>query len=586
MGAARVNLAQFFLGNDAGEDNHRTPMVERLADARDQLNTRHIPGQTVIGNNERGFGGLFLDQGERVLAARRRLDVIAFQFHQCLQRLEQGRVVFDKQDVRRLAAARSGAVPTHRHALERGALPERDLHGKHRAFSGGGTDIEDMPEKLRDAPNNGKAEPDTPTRPRRRLRDLGIPSENRLELVVGNAHARIPNLEPQIGAAMPASHDDFPRFRIFHGIGEEILDNPREQARIASNNGSSGDDAQLQTFDARVIGNLDGDPLDHILNWELAYPGLDGGAVQAIDVQQRIQRFGHDAEHHPDRFDGLERSLVHHAPGQNALKDIQRLQRLAQIVAHRRQKIGFRGVRPFGRLHRGAELVRGAFVLGNIGNRQEGHPLHRGSFRELVSPDSQNPSAEQRDVHLYLKGLGSGNRRPADRAQLRRVQSAAGKFMEEPADGLLLRHLEQRVKGSVGGDDFRIAIEDNQRLAEGIDDALDVGPGGLRLEFRLLQTGYVREGDDHAFDFVVLCPVRQNFAIVPCARVRLDFTRERRKLLENVADILEKQGILEAPREIRDRPPRIGRDHVEQLFRFRRKALYVEVGVEEERGNS
>ena len=133
----------------------------------------------------------------------------------------------------------------------------------------------------------------------------------------------------------------------------------------------------------------------------------------------------------------------------------------------------------------------------------------------LTSSD-RIPRARQVDVDFVILDDSLAVPEAVEEAAQRRdIEAALIDRVELPAHGLLGLDRKGAVEGAAGGDDVKLVVEHNQRLANGVDDALRVGPGCLDCPFGLFPLGYVGKGDNHARDPSVLGAVGQNATGVP-----------------------------------------------------------------------
>ena len=119
--------------------------------------------------------------------------------------------------------------------------------------------------------------------------------------------------------------------------------------------------------------------------------GLNGAHLDLIDVEQRVQHARHRAQSFVDASDQTLGFVAFHLLGQQALKQSERLQRLSQIVARRRQKARLGDGRQFrlplgggqrvgrapsfGHVFKGYDDALGLLVAGAIGQDPADEPV-------------------------------------------------------------------------------------------------------------------------------------------------------------------------------------------------------------------
>ena len=129
----------------------------------------------------------------------------------------------------------------------------------------------------------------------------------------------------------------------------------------------------------------------------------------------------------------------------------------------------------------------------------------------------------------------------------------------------------------------KFLVEHDERLANGVDDAVGIGPRCLDCPFGRLPLGYVGEGDNHPVDLSVLGAVGQNAADVPRAVVGLDLAVRRHMAGKNRPGIGEQVVVVDAAGQVGERPADVGGDDAEQRLGRRREEADVEVAVQEQR---
>src|SRR5271155_1607825 len=150
---------------------------------------------------------------------------------------------------------------------------------------------------------------------------------------------------------------------------------------------------------------------------------------------------------------------------------------------------------------------------GLVGNLQRAHQQRSQSSRRqvdgdfailddsLVVPEAVEEVAQSSDIEAAL----------IDRVKL-------------SAHCLLGLDRKGAVEGAARGDDVELLVEHDERLANGVDDAVGIGPRRLDCAFGRFPLGYVRKGDNHPSNLGLLGAVWQNVTGVPRSVVGLDLS--------------------------------------------------------------
>src|ERR1700683_1054908 len=93
----------------------------------------------------------------------------------------------------------------------------------------------------------------------------------------------------------------------------------------------------------------------------------------------------------------------------------------------------------------------------------------------------------------------------------------------------------------------------------------------------------VRKGNDDALGLLVSRPIRQYFPNEPRAALTLDFALDRRLSLQNPSSVGKQIHGGRQRLQVREGPPHVTRNDVEQGFRRRREKADIEARVEEDR---
>jgi hypothetical protein len=82
------------------------------------------------------------------------------------------------------------------------------------------------------------------------------------------------------------------------------------------------------------------------------------------------------------------------------------------------------------------------------------------------------------------------------------------------------------IEGRIRGHDQQLAIENDERLTHGIDDAVGIGAAGLDLMRRHLHLRDIGVGDDDALDFALAGSIRQDATHEPLIAGAIDLASD------------------------------------------------------------
>ncbi len=167
-------------------------------------------------------------------------------------------------------------------------------------------------------------------------------------------------------------------------------------------------------------------------------------------------------------------------------------------------------------------------------------------------------------------------------AQCRAIEAAVADRVELPAHGLLGLDQKGVVERATCGDDAEFVVEHDERLADGVDDVVGIGPRCLDCPLGRFSLGYVGEGDDHSLDMIVLGAVGQDTAGVPCSVIGLDLAVWRHLAGKNGFGVGEQARVVDAAGQIGERPADVRSDDAEHRPRGGREETDLEIGVEEQ----
>ena len=220
--------------------------------------------------------------------------------------------------------------------------------------------------------------------------------EDRLEMLDRDAHAGVPDFEPEPVAAPAAAEKDLAARRVFHGIPQEIADHLLQQPRIAPHTEAALDHAPVELLCCRVIGEFGLEPLEQSIDRKDDDLGIDDPGFQLVDVEQCVQHARHDLERLVELADQRQGAFFLDRLRQYSAQKAQSLQRLAQIVTGGGQEARLSEI---GLLRRAAlptsstSLTRLRSVMSSIVTRIF---RPRGRSDDLASRQEQRPPARQR----------------------------------------------------------------------------------------------------------------------------------------------------------------------------------------------
>ena len=248
-----------------------------------------------------------------------------------------------------------------------------------------------MREKLRQAPHDRQAE--FMNRIARGLAGGTLVVEDRLQRGAGHEAAVGPDLDAEPLAAPAAAEQHLAASGLPDGVRQKIADHLLEQAGIAADDRAAADDAQHDSLRLGLIGEGVAQPFENLRDRKLQHFGVDGAGLDLVDVEQRVEHARHRADRLVDLGEQLLRLLALDLLGEQALKQSERLHRLAEVVARRREETRFRGAGPLGRAMSGGERLGRAHALGDVG---EGD--HDALAFLVPAAIARNPAQEMRAV--------------------------------------------------------------------------------------------------------------------------------------------------------------------------------------------
>ena len=110
---------------------------------------------------------------------------------------------------------------------------------------------------------------------------------------------------------------------------------------------------------------------------------------------------------------------------------------------------------------------------------------------------------------MIIDGGASGLDRGQEFAKRRHIEMVACSQEMSP-DEVLGLDRKDAMERARRGDDAQLLVQDDQRLANGGDDAVEIGARGLDFPFGGLDLGNAGKRDDHSLDAAVVAPIGQH----------------------------------------------------------------------------
>ena len=312
-----------------------------------------------------------------------------------------------------------------------------------------------MPQQARQPLHDRQAQPEAPAALARGIVDLMEFLEDRLQLIILDTDAGVPDLDADVITVPAAAQQHLALAGIFHRVAQQVADDLFQKPRVAFDMGGTGQDAQGEPARLCHIGRLVAQVIQHIRHGEVGQLGIDRAGLDLVDVEQHIQH----ARQRPQRL--IEPGQQAFGPlatdglRQQFLQQGQRLQRLAQIVAGGGEKARFGEIGALGlqlcRLQRGAD----APAIGDVGKGDD-HAFHQPVMRPVGEYASGEPdiarggdlAVDRRFVGQNLPRIGEQQGVIRDGAQIgQRPADVAGDDIEQRADEFFFRGEQFLVGG-------------------------------------------------------------------------------------------------------------------------------------------
>ena len=131
--------------------------------------------------------------------------------------------------------------------------------------------------------------------------------------------------------------------------------------------------------------------------------------------------------------------------------------------------------------------------------------------------------------------------------------------------------------------DAQLLIEDNQGLANGGDDAVEISAGSLDFSLRSFDLGNAGKRDNNPVDAAPVPAIGQHPSHEPTTVVSFDFAPDGRMACQHRACIRKKILVLEPAFQADKRPTGITRDELEEQLCGWREEAEVQVGIKKKR---
>ncbi len=231
------------------------------------------------------------------------------------------------------------------------------------------TNMHTVAKQGRQALHDRQSEPEAAAAFTRGVVELVIFVEDQLEIMIGDADAGVPDLDPEYLPMPATSEQHLPTLGVFQGVRQQITDHLLEQARIAIDRETARYDVEDKVPGCGVITELIAQPLQQAGKREADELGMDRPGFELVDIEERTEHARHgggrlvQADH---ECQGLILLFVANLPGQDPAHQTERLQRLAKIMARSGQEAGLGDVGLLRVALGGFQCVGGEFASGGV----------------------------------------------------------------------------------------------------------------------------------------------------------------------------------------------------------------------------
>ncbi len=210
---------------------------------------------------------------------------------------------------------------------------------------------------------------------------------------------------------------------------------------------------------------------------------MDRAGLDLIDVEQRVQHARHGTQRLIQSADQLSGLVAFDVLSQQSLHQREGLQRLAKVVACRRQESRLRGVRQICLPFCDPEFIRHTPPFGDVGKGDD-NPFHAVILRP-VRQDSTDKAGARLCFDLPLRRL-QGPQHQLDIGQQSAVLGQRVQIRQRASD-IAGKDTEQRLRGRREEADVQVFVEEQCRDIGAVKDVLQI-VGSRALPFqRFLQ---------------------------------------------------------------------------------------------------
>jgi hypothetical protein len=256
----------------------------------------------------------------------------------------------------RMVGARDRQAPGERRraVVEREGLPQRER----RALAGSGAHVDVGTEQSRDASDDGEAEPESETAVARRIADLVELAEDRLLVFLRDADAAVAHFEQDLRTAAARGDEDAALARVANGVGDEIAEQAMQQQLVADDDERRRAKAQRNVLLRGGLQMLRLEQREEIGEPHGPALRMQAARIELGHVEQRLEEPVHDAHRLCELGDDGREVGARRTPLERRCEHADRVQRLAQVVARRRDEARLGGCRLLGRIPLRAQLPR------------------------------------------------------------------------------------------------------------------------------------------------------------------------------------------------------------------------------------
>ena len=233
----------------------------------------------------------------------------------------------------------------------------------------------------------------------------------------------------------------------------------------------------------------------------------------------------------------------------------------------------------------GLQRLARPLALGDVVEHHQDLPRGQGLLANLQRVHEQRSHSPRRQLDVdfeILDDLLAAPKAIEKAAQRLDIEAVIIDRVELSTHGLPRLDRKGAVEGTARRDDAKLLIEHDERLANGVDDAVGIGPRRLDCPFGCFPVGYVGEGDNHPLNPIVLGPVGQNATGVPRSIVPLDFAVRRHLAGENRVGVGEQASVVDAAGQVGERPADVHSDDAKHRLRRWREKTDLEILVQEQ----